>query len=58
MKNLQQAQQDVYLSKEEFENDLEICLTILDYPNSKNKFYVCEYISASLNRKTIRIFIK
>ena len=50
-------QQDIYLSKQQFENDLDFCLTILDYPNKKNKFYLCEYISAGLHKKTVRIFI-
>ncbi len=50
-------QQDVYLSIEQFENDLEYSLTILKYPNKKNKFYLCEDISAGLHKKKVRIFI-
>ena len=58
MENIQQSQQDVYLSKEQFENDLDFCLIILSYPNRANKFYLCEYISAGLHKKIVRIFIK
>ena len=47
----------VYLSQEQFEKDLEICLTILNYPSKTRKFYVCEYYSASLRKETIKVII-
>jgi hypothetical protein len=48
----------IYLSKEQFEKDLEICLTIVSYPNKKNNYYVCEYINAALYKRIINISIK
>jgi len=49
--------QDVYVTKERFEKDLEFCLTIIDYPNKKNKFYLCEYIDAGLHKKIVRVVL-
>ena len=57
MKILQKAQQDVYLTKKQFEKDLETCLTILDYPNSKNKYYVCEYYTPALEKRILNIVV-
>ena len=49
------AHQDIYLTQKEFEKDLEICLTII---KECKGYYICEYISASFNKKLVNIFIK
>ncbi len=49
---------DVHLTKEQFEIDLENCLTIIKYPNKKRKYYVCEHINAALVKREVKIFIK
>ena len=49
------ATQDIYLTKEQFNKDLEICLTIL---KEGNGYYLCEYTSAALYKKVVKIFIK
>ncbi len=43
----------VYLTIEQFNEYLEICLTVITYPTKKNNYYVCEYISPSLRSKSI-----
>ena len=50
--------QDVYLSQGQFEKDLETCLTIINYPNKRKLFYVCEHISAALYKSKVKVFIK
>jgi hypothetical protein len=45
----------VYLTQDEFNKDLEICLTIVD---KCDDYYVCEYISAALYKSIIHIHIK
>jgi len=50
--------QDVYLSQEAFDKDLEECLTIVSYPTSKKPFYVCEHISMALYTSKVNIYIK
>jgi hypothetical protein len=56
--NAMMALQDVYLTKVEFSNDLETCLTILKYPSKKSPYYVCEHVSAALVKRRVKIFIK
>ena len=48
----------VYLTQEEFNKDLEYCLTIIDYPNSLRPYYICEYISAALYKSIVHIYIE
>ena len=55
--NTMAAIKKVYLSKETFEQDLEICLTILSYPNKKNRYYICRYISAGFYSSIVHIYI-
>ena len=50
--------QDVYLSQESFEKDLEQCLTIITYPTSKKPYYVCEHISAALYKSKVNIYLR
>ena len=38
------ATKQVYLSIEQFDKDLEDCLTIITEPTQINPYYVCEYI--------------
>ena len=48
---------DVYLSKEQFEQDLENHLTIIKYPNRRRKYYICEDITHPLLKRKVKIFI-
>jgi len=48
---------DVYLSKEQFEKDLDGCLTIINYPSKTRRYYVCEHISPALIRRKVKIFV-
>ena len=50
-------QQVIYLSKEQFEKDLDDCLTIIDYPSRTRKYYVCEHISPALLKREVKIFV-
>jgi len=49
--------QDVFLSQESFEKDLNECLTIISYPSKTKPYYVCEYISAALYKRNVNIYI-
>jgi len=53
MRNLQ----DVYLSQEAFDKDLDDCLTIITYPSKRKPFYVCEHISPALYTRKVNIYI-
>lgn len=48
---------DVYLTLEKFEKELESCLTILKYPTKKNNFYVCEHVSFALHISKVNVYI-
>ena len=47
-----------YLTKEEFNRDLDICLVIINEPSMNSPYYVCEYTSAALQKSIVRIFLK
>lgn len=47
----------VYLSKEQFEKDLDDCLTIINYPSKTRKYYVCEHISPALSKRKVKVFV-
>jgi len=49
------ATKKVYLTQEEFEIDLKICLEII---KELGTHYICEYTSASLNKSIVHIYIK
>jgi len=49
--------QDVYLTRTQFNQDLECCLTIISYPNKKRPYYFCEHISAALEKRNVKIFL-
>ena len=45
------------MSKEQFEKDLDDCLTIINYPSRTRKYYVCEHISPALLRRKVKVFV-
>jgi hypothetical protein len=47
----------VYLSNEQFDKDLEDCLTIITEPTQRNFYYVCEYFSPALYKSIVHIYI-
>jgi len=49
--------QDVYLSQEAFDKDLDDCLTIITYPSKRNPFYLCKHISPALYTRKVNIYI-
>ena len=49
--------QDVYLTQEAFDKDLEECLTIISYPSKGKPFYVCEHISAALYKSKVNVYV-
>jgi len=49
---------DAYLSKQKFEKDLNECLTIIKYPSQTKTFYVCEHISASLEKRMVNVHVE
>ena len=51
------ATKQVYLSIEQFDKDLEDCLTIITEPTHRNPYYVCEYISPALYKSIVYIYI-
>ena len=51
------ATNQVYLSIEQFDEDLEYCLTIITEPTSRNPYYVCEYVSPALYKSIVHIYI-
>lgn len=48
---------NVTITNEQFEQDLNFCLTIIEEPTANNNYYICEYISAGLHTKLVKIFI-
>ena len=48
----------VYLTQQEFDRDLEDCLTIISYPGKYHNYYVVEYISPALYKSIVHIYIK
>ena len=51
------ATKQVYLSIDQFDKDLEYCLTIITEPTKHNPYYVCEYVSAALYKSIVHIYI-
>ena len=49
--------QDVCLTQETFEKDLEECLTVIAYPSKNKPYYVCEHISAGLHKRKVNVYI-
>lgn len=47
----------VYLSIEQFDKDLEDCLTIITEPTQRKPYYVCEYVSPALYKSIVHIYI-
>ena len=53
-----QSTKAVYLTQEEFNRDLEICLLIINEPSRQRPYYVCEYTSASLYKSIVHVYLK
>ena len=51
------ATKTVYLTKKEFDRDLETCLLIINEPSRNRPYYVCES-SAALYKSIVRVYIK
>ena len=49
--------QDVYLTQEAFDKDLDECLTIISYPSKRKPYYVCEHISAGLHKRKVNVYV-
>ena len=49
---------DVYFTTEQFKKDLNSCLTIVHEPTDNQEYYVCEYVSYSLHKSLVNIYIK
>jgi hypothetical protein len=54
---MQTTTKGVYLSQDQFDKDLDYCLTIITYPTKRKPYYVCEYISPALYKSIVNIFI-
>ena len=52
------ATKNVFLTIEEFDRDLEICLLIISEPTKIKPYYVCEYTSAALYKSIVHVYIK
>ena len=56
------ATKAVYLTQEEFDRDLEICLLIINEPSRQRPYYVCEYTceytSAALYKSIVHVYLK
>lgn len=52
------ATKAVYLTQEEFDRDLEICLLIINEPSRNKPYYVCEYTSPALSKSIVHIYLK
>jgi len=48
---------EVYLSIEQFNKDLDECLTIITEPTDTVHYYVCEYVSFALYKSIVHIYI-
>lgn len=49
--------QDLYLTQEAFDKDLDECLTIISYPSKEKPYYVCEHISPALLKRKVKIYV-
>ena len=49
--------QDVQRTREQFNNDLEDCLTIIQHPTTTAPYYLCEHISHALIKRTVKVFV-
>lgn len=53
-----EATKAVYLTQEEFDRDLEICLFIINESSRRRPYYVCEYTSAALYKSIVHVYLK
>ena len=52
------ATKNVFLTIDEFDRDLEICLLIISEPTKRKPYYVCEYTSSALYKSMVHVYIK
>jgi hypothetical protein len=57
MSNTTRQLKDVFLTKEEFEKDLDSCLLIQKYPSKRSPYYVCEHISTALIKGIVKVYV-
>ena len=55
--NIMNTLQDVQRTREQFNNDLEDCLTIIQHPTTNAPYYLCEHISHALIKRTVKVFV-
>ena len=55
--NIMNTLQDVQRTREQFNNDLEDCLTIIQHPTTTAPYYLCEHISHALIKRTVKVFV-
>jgi hypothetical protein len=48
---------EVYLTIDQFNKDLEDCLTIVSEPSKRKPYYVCQYVSPALYKSIVYVFI-
>ena len=48
---------DVQITREQFNKDLDHCLTIIDEPTKTAPYYFCEHISHALIKRTVKVFV-
>ena len=51
----QKSKKEVFLSIEQFDKNLEDCLTIIAEPTKRNKYYVCQDISSK--KSIVHVYI-
>lgn len=56
-KEIMKQLQDVYLTQEAFDKDLDECLTIMGYPSKRKPYYVCEHISSGLHKSKVNVYV-
>ena len=50
--------QEVFLTAEKFNSELESCLTILEEPSKDRLYYLCEYITPALYSKVVKVVVE
>jgi hypothetical protein len=57
MKTKEETSDDVFLTRERFEKDLETCLVIIDYPEKGKPYYLCEHTSYALTTRKVKVYL-
>lgn len=58
MKTITNQTRTISVTNTQFEELLETCLTIKQYPNRRQPYYVCEFTSTENVKSIIRVYIK